>query len=150
MVELIAQKIKNNVRQIEGSVKKIAAMTATYSSPVTIEQVQDIIKDITTDYQPTSVTVKKIVAYVAKEFGISESDILSDKRQANVVLARQITMYVIKEVTDLKLQEVGNYFNKNHTTVLYAINQAKEKMAANPQYKALARNAVNEFQNRTT
>ena len=150
IIELIAQKIKNNVRQIEGSVKKIAAMTAAYSNPVTLEQAQDIIKDITTDYQPTSVTVKKIVEYMAKEFGISENDILSDKRQSNIALARQLAMYVIKEVTDLKLQELGNYFNKNHTTVLYAINQAKEKMDKNPQYKALAMNAVNEFQNRTS
>lgn len=150
IVELIAQKIKNNVRQIEGTVKKIAAMTATYASPVTIEQVENIIKDITTDYQPTSVTVKKIVEYMAKEFGVSENDIFSDKRQANIALARQLTMYVIKEVTDLKLQELGNYFNKNHTTVLYAVNQAKEKMEKNPQYKALVINAINEFQDRTS
>ena len=150
VVELIAQKIKNNVRQIEGSVKKIAAMMAAYSDPVTMEQVQNIIKDITTDYQPTSVTVKKIVEYMAKEFGVTEADILSDKRQANIALARQLTMYVIKEVTDLKLQELGNYFNKNHTTVLYAVNQARQKMDQNPQYKALAMNAVNEFQNKTS
>lgn len=150
IIDLIAQKIKNNVRQIEGSVKKIAAMTAAFSSPVTLEQAQDIIKDITTDYQPTSVTVKKIVEYMAKEFGVSEADILSDKRQANIALARQITIYVIKEVTDLKLQQLGDYFNKNHTTVLYAINHAKEKMNKNPQYKALALNAINEFQNKTS
>ena len=150
IVDLIAQKIKNNVRQIEGTVKKISAMMTAYSDAVTIEQVQDIIKDITTDYQPTSVVVHKIVEFIAKAFGVTENDILSTKRQANIALARQITMYVIKEVTDLKLQEIGNYFNKNHTTVLYAINQAQEKMDENPQVKAVAVSAIGEFQSRTS
>ena len=148
-VDLIAQKIKNNVRQIEGTVKKISAMMSAYSVSLTPEQVQEVIKDMTTDYQPTSVVVKKIIEFIAKAFGVTENDITSNKRQANVVLARQVTMYVIKEVTDLKLQEIGNYFEQNHTTVLYGINQAKKKMDSNPQVKAVAVSAINEFQNGT-
>ena len=149
-VDLIAQKIKNNVRQIEGTVKKISAMKTAYANEVTIEQVQDIIKDVTTDYQPTPVVVNKIIEFIAKSFGLTEKDITGTKRQANIALARQITMYVIKEVTDLKLQEIGVYFGKNHTTVLYAINQAKQKMDENPQAKGVAMNAINEFQNKTS
>ena len=149
IVELIAQKIKNNVRQIEGTVKKISAMMTAYSNTVTLEEVQRVIKDITTDYQPIGVVVDKIIEFIAKAFGVTENDIKSNKRQANVVLARQVTMYVIKEVTNLKLQEIGSYFNQNHTTVLYGINQAKNKMDSSPQVKAVAVSAINEFQNVT-
>ncbi|MBQ7689380.1 MAG: chromosomal replication initiator protein DnaA [Clostridia bacterium] len=146
VVDLIAQKIKNNVRQIEGTVKKISAMMNAYSRTVTVEQVQDIIKDITTDNQPTAVVVKKIIEFVAKSFGVTANDILSDNRQSNIALARQLCMYVIKEVTDLKLNEIGKYFNKNHSTVLHSIAQAKEKMDKNPSVKAAAVSAINEFQ----
>ena len=117
-----------------------------YSRTVTVEQVQDIIKDITTDNQPTAVVVKKIIEFVAKSFGVTANDILSDNRQSNIALARQLCMYVIKEVTDLKLNEIGKYFNKNHSTVLHSIAQAKEKMDKNPSVKAAAVSAINEFQ----
>ena len=148
VVNLIAQKIKNNIRQIEGTVKKIAAMMATYSGAVTIEQVENIIKDITTDSQPTPVLVQKIIEFVAKSFGITAADIVSDNRQSNIALARQICMYVIKEVTDLKLGEIGKYFNKNHSTVLHSVDQAKAKMDRSPNVKSVANAAINEFQSK--
>lgn len=146
VVDLIAQKIKNNVRQIEGTVKKISAMMSAYAGEISIEQVQDIIKDITTDSQPTTVVVGKIIEYLAKIFGVSVNDITSNNRQANIALARQVCMYVIKEVTDLRLGDIGKFFNKNHSTVLHSINQAKEKMDQNPSIKLAAVNAINEFQ----
>ena len=119
---------------------------AAYSGPITIEQVENIIKDITTDSQPTAVIVQKIIEFVAKSFGVSPSDITSDNRQANIALARQVCMYVIKEVTDLKLNEIGKYFNKNHSTVLHSMDQAKLKMDKNPSVRAVANDAINEFQ----
>ncbi len=149
IVELIAQKIKNNVRQIEGTVNKISAMMTAYSNNITLEEVQRVIKDVTTDYQPIGVVVDKIIEFIAKAFGVTDNDIRSNKRHANVVLARQVTMYVINEVTNLTLQEIGSYFNQTHTTVLYGINQAKKKMDSGPQVKAVAVSAINEFQNVT-
>ena len=146
ITEFIAQRIKNNIRQLEGTVKKISAMRMSYGDNVTLEQVQDIIKDITTDNQPVSVLVEKIIDFTAKNFGVSAQDIRSDKRQAEITLARQVTIYVIKEVTTLKLEEIGKYFGKNHSTVLYSINQAKEKMDEAPSVKAIAISAINEFQ----
>ena len=95
--------------------------------------------------QPVSVTVDKIIEYIAKAFGISSADIKSDKRQADIKLARQISMYVIKEVTSLTLQEIGKIFGKNHSTVLHSINQIKEKIDELPQAKLVANGAIGEF-----
>lgn len=145
----IVTKIKNNVRQIEGTVKKIAAMQAAFNSPITMDQVEDIIKDITTDNQPTPVLVEKIIDYVAKEFEIQSSVICSNSRQADVVTARDVCMYVIQEVTDLTLAQIGNYFNKrNHSSVLQAIKEAKNKMEEQPNAKAIAIKAIGDFQNK--
>lgn len=149
MTNYIVTKIKNNVRQIEGTVKKIAAMQSTFNTPVTMEQVEDIIKDITTDNQPTPVVVEKIIDYVAKEFEIQPSVIRSNSRQAEIVTARDIAMYVIQEVTDLTLAQIGFYFNKrNHSSVLQAIKEAKNKMEEYPNAKAIAIKAIGDFQNK--
>lgn len=148
VVEVIAQRVKNNIRQIEGTVNKIAAMKAAYNREISIEQVEEIVKDITTESQPVSVTVEKIIDYMAKTFGVTASDIRSEKRQANIALARQITMYVISEVTDLTQKQIGEFFGKTHSNVNYSINQAKESMAKNPQAKVIAIGAIGEFQSK--
>ena len=144
-VEFIAQNVKNNIRQIEGTVHKLYAMYQTYHNTLTLEQVDGVIKDITSDSQPISVTVDKIIDFVAKAFGVSGADIKSDKRQNNIKLARQVAMYVIKEVTSLTLQEIGKVFEKNHSTVIYSIEQIKKTMETNPEARVVATSAINEF-----
>ena len=148
IVDTIAGRVKNNIRQIEGTVNKIAAMKAAYNRDVTLDEVEEIVKDITTDSQPVSVTVEKIIEYMAKTFGVTVADIKSEKRQANIALARQITIYVISEVTDLTQKQIGEFFGKTHSNVNYSINQAKENMAKNPQAKVIAIGAIGEFQNK--
>ncbi|MBR3975544.1 MAG: chromosomal replication initiator protein DnaA [Clostridia bacterium] len=146
VTEYIAQKIKNNIRQLEGTVKKIDAMSKAYGTPVTIEQVQNIIKDITTDNQPISVITDKIMERIAQTYNVTLADIKSDKRQAKITLARQISMYVIKEVTDLTLKEIGEIFDKNHSTVLHSLKCAEEKMQESASVKLLVINTIKEFQ----
>ena len=148
IIDYIVTKIKNNVRQIEGTVKKIAAMQAAFNAPVTMKQVEDIIKDVTTDNQPTPVLVEKIIDYVAKEFEMQASVIKSKNRRDEVVTARDVTMYVIKEVTDLTLAQIGAYFGKNHSSVLQAIKEAEKKMEEKPNAKAIAIKAIGDFQNK--
>ncbi len=145
IVDFIAQNVKNNIRQLEGTVNKILAMKKTYNNTFTLEEARNIVKDITNDSQPVSVTVDKIIDYIAKAFGVSASDIKSNKRQADINMARQVSMYVIKEVTALTLQDVGAIFGKNHSTVLHSINQVKAKIDDNTQIKVVIMGAINEF-----
>ncbi len=146
VTDFIAQKIKSNVRQLEGTVKKIEAMTKVYGSSPTLEQVQDIIKDITNENEPVSVTIDKIIDSVSNAFGVTSSDIRSDKRQAEITQARQAAMYIIKEITDLTLKDIGGYFGKNHATVVHSVKQCKEKMEENASYKSTVNNIVRDFQ----
>ena len=111
-----------------------------------MEQVESIIKDITTDNQPTPVLVEKIIDYVAKEFELQPSVLKSKNRRDEIVTARDVTMYVIKEVTDLTLAQIGKYFNRNHSSVLQAIREAENKMEAYPNAKAIAVKAIGDFQ----
>ena len=145
VTDFIAQKIKNNVRQLEGTVKKIEAMTKVYGAAPTLEQVQDIIKDITNENEPISVTVEKIIDGVSNTFGVTSSDIKSDKRQAEITQARQAAMYIIKEITDLTLKDIGGYFGKNHATVVHSIKQCRDKMEESASYKSTVNNIIRDF-----
>ena len=145
VTDFIAQKIKNNVRQLEGTVKKIEAMTRVYGAVPTPEQIQDIIKDITNENEPISVTVEKIIDGVSNTFGVTSSDIRSDKRQAEITQARQAAMYIIKEITDLTLKDIGGYFGKNHATVVHSVRQCKEKMDDSASFKSTVNNIIRDF-----
>ena len=144
IVDYIAQNIKGNIRQLEGAVNKIYAMQLNHQT-VTIEDANNIIKDVAGNSQPVTETVDKIISFIAKTFGITEEDIKSEKRQKNVKKARQVAMYVIKEVTDLNLKDIGNQFGKNHSTVIYSIDQVKQTMETDPEVRMVAKNAIDEF-----
>ena len=146
VIDYIAQKLKSNIRQLEGTVKNIEALTKVYGKLPTMEQVQSIIKDITNENQPVSVVIDKIIDSVSNAFGVTASDIRSDKRQSEITRARQAAMYVIKEITDQTLKEIGDVFGKNHTTVLHSITQCRDRMNDEPEYKLAVANIIRDFQ----
>ena len=146
MVNYIAEKIKENVRQIEGTINKIAAMQLLHGIEPTMGNIQQIIKDIETDTRPTSVLVDEIIESVADKYDISKADIVSDKRNANISLARNVAMYVIREVTGLSLENIGNKFGgKKHSTVKHSIDIVIEKMAQDIKFKSSVNNIIKQF-----
>jgi len=146
-IDYIAQNVRNNIRQLEGTVNKISAYVLAYGGNITEEQLKEIVKDVTTDSKPLSARIDKIIEYIAKSFGVTTADIKSDKRQSDINMARQMSMYVIKEATSLTLQDIGKIFGKNHSTVIHSINAAKEKIEENPSMNGVFTGAVNEFRN---
>ena len=132
MVEFIAEKIKSNIRQLEGITKKLQAM-CTFGDQVTptIAIAQTAIKDIiVNDVPPLPVTIKRIVDEVSRTTGVSVEDIYSKKRTANIANARKMSFYIIRNVTDMPYSKIGEEFKKDHTTVIYNIEEM-EKIIAN-------------------
>ena len=136
VVEFIAERLKNNVRQIEGVVNKLYAVYSIDGSTPTIGVANDIIKDIIYYAQPTEVTINNIIDKVARSFGVSPDDIRSEKKKAEISNARQFAMYIMREVTNLTYEEIGAQFGgKKHSTVIYSIEASESKMEDNPQLK---------------
>lgn len=128
--EYIANNLKSNIRQLEGAVKNIKANSFIYDNkPVTILMAQNAIRDILNDSQPVPVTIGKIITEVARTFNVSEQDIKSNKRAANISRARQVAMYVIKDITQMSMAAIGDEFGgRDHSTVVYAISQTERAM----------------------
>lgn len=145
MIDFIANKIKNNIRQLEGTVKKVEALKKVYGVMPSFEQVQNIVKDVTSDSLPVSVIINNVFSIVSNTYGITIDDIKSANRSANISQARNICMYVIKTVTGLTLKEVGAYFGKDHSTVLHSIKKVESSIETDGTFKSTVNNIIREI-----
>ncbi len=149
VAEFIANKLKSNIRQLEGAVKKLSAMSTLTGKDgeVTPEMAENAVRDVQTDSLPPAVRTEKIIEYIAKYFGVSVEDILSNKRNASVALARQVSAYALTEITGQTLDGIGQALGgKNHSTIHYSIGLVKQKMQDDPDFKNTVFEILNNLQ----
>ena len=149
IVEYIATRLKTNIRQLEGVVKKLKAQSQLYGEKVTINVAQKTISDILNNDQPPPLTVEKIIDEVARTFGVTSEDIRSAKRNSNISNARQIAIYAVREITDLSMNLIGEEFgNRDHSTIVYAIKQIEKNMNKDPKLKATVEDIIKNIRDR--
>jgi chromosomal replication initiator protein len=135
IVRIIAEKIKTNIRQLEGTVKKIKALTIYTNEQPTISMAQRVIKEIMIENHPAEITVDRIINDVADAFDVTSEDILSKNRQAKISLARKITIYVMKNVKGMTFTKIGDALNKNHSTMTIHYNEIDQLLNTNKALK---------------
>ena len=138
----IAENIKNNTRQLEGVVKKLQAFINIQRKTPSISIVQGFIRDAISDMKPEPIKIEKIISEVSRTYNVSENDILSNKRTANLVLARRVAMYIAREMTELSYKAIGENFGKDHTTVLYNVTKIEEFLKDKPYEKELVEDLI--------
>ncbi|MBO4894055.1 MAG: chromosomal replication initiator protein DnaA [Clostridia bacterium] len=130
VVEYLAENIKNNVRQLEGAVKNLKAYSTIHGVSINLATAQGAVKDILTGGTPTPVTVEKIINEVARAYGADPDEIRSKKKDAKTAKMRQISMYIIRDMTNLSLENIGREFSdRDHTTVMHAIDVINRAIA---------------------
>lgn len=131
VIFFIAQLIKTNIRELEGALIRTIAYSLLEEKPITLELTKEVLKDLLKEPQKL-ITVDFIQRCVAEEFAVSLSELKTRRRNKNIVLARQVAMYLSRELTDLSLPEIGNFFGgKDHTTVLHSCNKIKTDLGRN-------------------
>ena len=128
VAEYIANHLKQNIRQLEGAVKKLNAYYMLEGISPCIGVTTTAIKDTLNDTQPIPVTIEKIVNEVARTYNVLPADIRGKKRNANVSAARQMTMYIIREVTGMSMEAIGQEFQRDHSTVVYSVKTMEENI----------------------
>lgn len=127
----IAQLIKTNIRELEGALIRTIAYSLLEEKPITLDLTKEVLKDLLREPKKL-ITVDFIQRCVAEEFGISLPDFKTRRRNKNVVLPRQVAMYLSRELTELSLPEIGGFFGgKDHTTVLHSYNKIKGDLKKN-------------------
>ena len=147
--EYIANRLKNNIRQLEGTVKKMKAYHLLNGEAPSITTAQAAISDIINNEQPTPYTVEKIIEEVARTFGVSPEEIRSAKRSANISKARQMAMYLVREITQLPTEAIGTEFGgRDHSTVVYALQQMEKNLQKDSKIKATAEDIIKNIRDR--
>ncbi|MDO4565697.1 MAG: chromosomal replication initiator protein DnaA [Oscillospiraceae bacterium] len=143
VAEYIAVNVKNDVRQLEGAVKKLGAYYQMDGISPSIGLAQNAIRDILSEQQPIPVTVEKIVNEVARTYNVSPEDIRSAKQNASVSLPRQVAMYIVREVTGMTMERIGAEFGgRNHATVVYGTSKVEKLMQNDTRTKELIEDII--------
>ena len=122
----IAQKVRSNVRELEGALKRVIANSNFTGRPISVDLIKDSLKDLLA-IQARQVSVENIQKTTAEYYNIKMSDILSKRRSRSVARPRQMAMFLAKELTNYSLPEIGEAFGgRDHTTVIHACKKINE------------------------
>jgi len=132
VLELIATKSENNIRELEGALTRVIAYSRLTKQDINMELAQEALKDIIRNTSKKKATPDTIMDIVCSRFGISKDALLGRKRNRDVAYPRQICMYLSRELTDLSLSSIGDAFGgRDHTTVLHAHRLITGETASN-------------------
>ena len=136
VLNYLAENLRSNIRQLEGAIKKLAAKSMLDGRNITLELARDCVSDLLGDTEPLNVTIDKIFAAVYKKFDIPKEELIGKKRTKEIAKIRHITIYLIREITEISLPHIGKIFNRDHATVLSSIDVVKKQILADPIYAA--------------
>lgn len=129
VIKYIATNIKSNIRELEGALTKIVALSRLNKCDITLELAEEALKDIISPNAQREVTPELIIQVVSDHFGITPADVISQKRTKDIVYPRQIIMYLCRTMTETSLQIIGRSLGKrDHTTVLHGADKITSDM----------------------
>lgn len=141
VLEYIGSNITSNIRELEGALIRVTAFAALNKQPVDLSLAQAVLKDLISD-DDSEITAPTIISITAEYFGITIEEVTGTSRSRVYVTARQIAMYLCRQLTDLSLPKIGDHFGgKDHTTVMYAVKKVEDQIAQRRQMY----NQVNEI-----
>ena len=132
VIKYIATNIKSNIRELEGALTKIVALSRLDNKEITVELAEEALKDIISPNDKREVTPELVIQVVADHYGITPLDICSQKRNKEIVYPRQIVMYLCREIVGTPLQSIGKYLGgRDHTTIIHGIEKIKADVVKN-------------------
>ena len=134
---LIAERVTANIRELEGAVIKVVGIAAITGRPITLQLAEEALRGVAVT-RITQVSVDEVVGLITTEFAISARDLTGKSRTQAISLPRQIAMFMLREHTEMSLEDIGRTFgNRDHTTVLYAVTKIRERTQTDRMFKDL-------------
>jgi len=135
LVNYMAERLNNNIRQIEGVIKKVYALYSLYEREVTKDTIEQVISIVDPGNIPNDIMVERILSAVSKKHGVSVEDIKSKRKTDNIANARHMCIYIIKQLTDLPLKDIGEIFKRDHSTVHFSISKMETYIKTKNNYE---------------
>lgn len=131
VIRYIATNIKSNIRELEGALNKLVALSNLEKREINISMAEEVLKDIISPNSKREVTPQFILDVVAEHYGVSASDIIGGKRNSEIVIPRQIVMYLCREITDTSYKAIGILLgNRDHSTIISGDNKVRDKLTS--------------------
>jgi chromosomal replication initiator protein len=124
VVMLIAQRVRTNIRDLEGALNRVVAEAQMYNSPITVQQAQAVLETLAPPQ--AALSPEETVKLVARYLGVDERGLLGRGRSKEMAMARQILMYLLRHVCDLSLPQIGELLGRDHTTVMYGVEKVEK------------------------
>jgi chromosomal replication initiator protein len=128
VLELIASRIERNIRELEGALIRVTAFASLNRQPLDLTLAEVVLRDLMPDSSALEINAATIMAVTAEYFGTSIDDLCGPGKARPLAAARQISMYLCRELTDLSLPKIGQTFGRDHTTVMYADKKIRKEM----------------------
>ncbi|MBW8878182.1 MAG: chromosomal replication initiator protein DnaA [Acidobacteria bacterium] len=134
VAEFIAQQVRSNIRELEGHLNRVLAFESLTGKPLSLALARETLKDILPE-EGKKPAAAEIVKFVARHYDLKVSEIKSKSNSRQIVIPRQVAMYLCKRLTDLSYPEIGKLFNdKHHSTVMYSVETVEKKREADPDF----------------
>ena len=142
----IAEKTKSNVRELEGALTKLIAYSSLTQTPISALMARQVLKHLL-EKQERRITIDSIMKAVSEKYGIKPTQLREKSNRKEIVVPRQVAMYVTKELTQASLPEIGRAFGgKHHTTVIHSIEKIARERQQNPELNKLIHSVIDSFQ----
>ncbi len=131
VLTFLAENLRSNIRQIEGAIKKLAALTFMSGKELNMDLARSCLSDLLGGAEPVSVTVDKVFSAIFKKYGIKKEDIVGSRRTKEVAWARHVFVYLTRVITDMPFKSIGKIIsNRDHATVMSSFDAVERKMQA--------------------
>lgn len=129
VIKYIATNIKSNIRELEGAFNKVMAGAKLEKKEVTLELAEQALKDIISPDEKKVITPEYIISVVAEHYGVTPADLSGNKRNSKIVMPRQVSMYLCREIISTPLKNIGKALgNRDHTTVMHGIEKIENEL----------------------
>ncbi len=132
VLNFLAENIKNNIRQIEGAIKRLDAYSKLNGKSISIDLAKSVVGDIL-NIEDLAITKEKIISEVSAFYNVNSEEIRGKKRTGNIVNARFVAIYLLRTLTEMSSPEIGKEFQRDHTTVLNAETKISDRLKNDPQ-----------------
>ena len=144
IIEFIAERVPSNIRELEGIFNRVIAYRSLLNKEITLDMVMEILSEYS-KMSENEITPENIIETCSKFYGVKKEDIYSDKRTKTIALARQVSMYIIKELTNYSYPKIGSVIGKDHSTIIYAIKTVTNMMENDEAFRFNVEGLINDI-----
>ena len=129
VLEYIAERVESNIRELEGMLVRVNAQAQLMGKPITLEMAQETLAALLSSREPRKITPDSIIQTVSSHYSVSNEDVTGKRRSRDIALPRQVSMYLIRELTPLSTTAIGRVFSgRDHSTVMHSCDKIAEMM----------------------